>query len=288
MSGRTIVLGAGGMLATSLADLVQRRGLSNEWAFLTQDDLDITIDSRVEAVVRESKPNWVINASGYTNVDGAESDAAAAHRLNGDAVGSLARACRQHGSLLVHYSTDYVFDGSAHRPWREDDPTGPINEYGRSKFAGERAVVESGCEHLLIRSSWLYAAHGRNFVRTILGRLRSAGKVRVIDDQRGRPTCCDDLAEFTLALIDSPLRGTIHAANDGEASWCEFACAIRDFGAPDATVEPCRTEDFPTPARRPRYSTLDLTRLQHALGRPPRHWREALREVIGQLNARGG
>ncbi len=288
MSGRTIVLGAGGMLATSLADLAQRSGVANEWSFLTQEDLDITIDSRVDAVMAALKPDWVINASGYTNVDGAESDAAAAHLLNGDAVGGLARACRKHGSRLVHYSTDYVFDGSADRPWREDDPTGPINEYGRSKLAGERALAQSGCEHLLIRSSWLYAAHGRNFVRTILDRLRSAGKVRVIDDQRGRPTCCDDLAQFTLALMDSPVRGTVHAANDGEASWCEFACAIRDLGAPDAAVEPCRTKDYPTPARRPRYSTLDLTRLQSALGWRPRHWREALRDVIERLDARGG
>lgn len=285
MSDRIIVLGAGGMLATSLQRLALSRGENGNWAFLTIDDLDITQPDQVEATVRERAPDWVINASGYTNVDGAESDSHSAHLLNATAVGEVARACVARGAKLIHYSTDYVFNGSSNRPWREDDPTGPINEYGRSKLAGEQAVRDSGVEHLIIRSSWLYAAHGRNFVRTILDRLQVAGQVRVINDQQGRPTCCDDLARITADLMETPFRGTVHAANDGETTWYEFACAIRDLGAPGATVNPCTTADYPTPATRPRYSTLGLDRLERTLGCRPRHWREALAEVIAQLNA---
>ncbi len=285
MTERVLVLGAGGMLATSLQCLAHDRADDDHWTFLTIDDLDITQPAQVANTLREHKPDWVINASGYTNVDGAESDALAAHLLNATAVGDVARACRTQGARFIHYSTDYVFNGVADRPWREDDPTGPINEYGRSKLAGELAVRESDAEHLIIRTSWLYAAHGRNFVRTILSRLRTAGQARVINDQRGRPTCADDLAAITADLMNSPFRGTIHAANDGETTWYEFACAIRDFGASGAVVDPCPTSDYPTPAARPQYSTLDLERVSALLDRRPRHWREALADVIRQLDA---
>jgi dTDP-4-dehydrorhamnose reductase len=271
------------MLATSLHNHVRSRGDSSGWTFLTQADLDITEPQTVRRTFDELQPSWVVNASGFTNVDGAESNAEAARLLNGSAVGDIAHACHERGARLVHYSTDYVFNGESDRPWREDDPVGPLNIYGQSKLEGELAVRASGVEHLIVRSSWLYAAHGRNFVRTILDRLRSNGRVRVINDQRGRPTCCDDLAAMTLELMGSPFRGTVHATNDGEATWYEFACVIRDFGAPNGAVEACTTADYPTPAARPRYSTLDLTRLKSILSRRPRSWQEALADVVAAL-----
>lgn len=285
METPVVLIGAGGMLATSIQRLVQQRGELNAWRFLSQSELDITVPDRVAETLDSLRPAWVVNASGYTNVDGAEADTEAAFGLNAHAVGTLAVACRQRQIRLLHYSTDYVFNGSASQPWKEDDPTGPLNVYGRSKLDGEIAVRESGVEHLLIRSSWLYAAHGRNFVRTILNRLQTAGNARVIDDQRGRPTSCDDLAAMTIDLMNAPCRGTMHVTNDGEASWFEFACAIRDMGAPDSIVEPCSTDAYPTAATRPRYSTLDLSRVRRALGRSPRHWRTALEPVVKALLA---
>jgi len=285
MNDRITVLGAGGMLATSILHRATACGGDSDWTFLSQTDLDLTDARQTARMLDEQTPRWVINAAGYTNVDGAESDEREAMLVNGDAVGELARQCAARSIRLLHYSTDYVFNGRSDRPWREDDPTDPINVYGRSKLAGEIAVRESRVEHLIIRTSWLYAAHGRNFARTILDRLLNGRALRVIDDQRGRPTSADDLAAMTLELIRSDCRGTIHAANDGETTWCEFACAIRDACVPDGVVEPCASSEYPTPAQRPAYSTLDLTRLRSFLTSPPRHWRETLREVLAKLRA---
>ncbi len=286
MTSRCVLLGADGMLAVCLRDLVRRRGDDRQWTHLTRADLDITQRDRMHAMLDDLAPKWVINATGFTNVDGAESAQDAAFALNAQAVGDLAAACAARSITLLHYSTDYVFNGDSDRPWRENDPTGPVNVYGRSKLAGEQALRASGTEHLIIRSSWLYAAHGRNFVRTIASRLKSDGQVRVIDDQHGRPTSCDDLAAMSLELMNTSFRGTIHAANSGEATWYEFACAIRDQVAPDALVDPCPTSAYPTPAARPRCSTLDLSWLISTLGTPPRHWREALHDVLTALATR--
>jgi len=283
VTARCVLLGANGMLAVSLRRLLARRGQEGQWTSLSHADLDITEQGRVHATLDELAPKWVINATGFTNVDGAENAQDAAFGLNAQAVGDLAAACAARSISLLHYSTDYIFQGDSDRPWREDDPTGPVNAYGRSKLAGEHALRASGAEHLIIRSSWLYAAHGRNFVRTIASRLKSDGRVRVINDQRGRPTSCDDLAAMSLELMNSTFRGTIHAANSGEATWYEFACAVRDQASPDAVVEACPTSAYPTPATRPRCSTLDLSRLISILGGPPRHWVEALRDVLVEL-----
>jgi len=283
MTPRCVLLGADGMLAVSLRNLVRRRGEDRQWTPLTHADLDITQRDRVHAMLDRLAPTWVINATGYTNVDGAESAQDAAFALNAQAVGDLAQACATRSIALLHYSTDYVFNGDSDRPWGEEDPTGPVNVYGRSKLAGEQALRASGAEHLLIRSSWLYAAHGRNFVATIRRRLKADGRVRVINDQRGRPTSCDDLAALSLELMNTSFRGTIHACNSGEATWYELAGAIRDQFAPDALVEPCSTSAYTTPASRPRCSTLNLSRLVSTLGASPRHWRVALNDVLAAM-----
>ncbi len=283
MNGPTLVLGAGGMLATSLAHRAAASPDASAWTFLSQSDLDLTDAASIAGALDRLAPQWVINAAGYTNVDGAESAVDEAFAVNARAVGDLARLCAARSIALVHYSTDYVFSGRSDRPWREEDPTEPVNAYGRSKLAGEIALRESGVEHLLIRTSWLYAAHGRNFVRTIRDRLRAGRALRVVSDQRGRPTSADDLAAMTVELIARGVRGTVHAANEGETTWFEFALAIRDACAPGAVVEPCATSEYPTPARRPASSTLDLARLRASLDRPPRHWRLALADVLEQL-----
>ncbi len=288
MNGPILVLGAGGMLATSLAQRDTAALDDSAWTFLSQSDLDLTDAASVAAALDRLGPRWVINASGYTNVDGAESAVDEAFAINARAVGDLARLCARRSITLVHYSTDYVFSGRSDRPWREDDPTDPVNAYGRSKLAGEIALRESGVEHLLIRTSWLYAAHGRNFVRTIRDRLLSGRALRVVSDQRGRPTSADDLAAMTVELADRGVRGTIHVANEGETTWFEFAAAIRDACAPGGVVEPCATSEYPTPARRPACSTLDLSRLRACLGSRPRHWRDALADVLDRLEQTSG
>lgn len=285
MNDRIVLLGAGGMLAASMLSRVRAAGDASRWVFLSQGDVDITDARQVESMLDAVGPCRVVNAAGYTNVDGAERAESEAMRVNAEAVGELARRCAARSIGLVHFSTDYVFNGRSDRPWREDDPVDPVNAYGRSKLAGEIALRESGAEHLLIRTSWLYAAHGRNFVRTILDRLRAGRALRVVSDQRGRPTSADDLAAMTLELMERGVCGAIHAANEGEATWYEFACAVRDECVPAGVVEPCATSEYPTPAARPAYSTLDLTRLTSHLAAPPRHWREALRDVLEKLRA---
>ncbi len=285
MNDRIVVVGAGGMLATSLLHHVTTAADATRWLFLSQNDVDITDARRFASMLDAARPAWIVNASGYTNVDGAESAEDDAMRINAAAVGELARQCAARSIRLVHFSTDYVFSGDSGRPWREDDPAAPVNAYGRSKLAGEIALRESGAEHLLIRTSWLYAAHGRNFVRTVLDRLRAGKGLRVVSDQRGRPTSADDLAAMTIELMERGVRGTIHAANAGETTWYDFACAIRDEYVPGGAVEPCATIEYPTPARRPAYSTLDLARLTSHLAAPPRHWRAALRDVLAILSA---
>lgn len=221
----------------------------------------------------------VINAAAYTDVDGAESDEATATRTNGDGVGALAERCREVGATLVHYSTDYVFDGAATEPYRVDEPRCPINAYGRSKAVGEERLEQSGADYLLIRTSWLYAPHGKNFVRTIARACLERPSLRVVDDQRGRPTSAEQLVSTTRRLLAAERRGVFHACDDGECTWFEFARAIVERINPECAVDPCSSAEFPRPAKRPAYSVLDLSKTIEAIG-PLLHWRDALRATL--------
>ena len=242
-------------------------------------------------LVRRVAPDVVVNAAAYTAVDRAETDVEAAFRVNAAAPSALACACAREGSLLVHFSTDYVFDGSGTRPYREDDPTAPLGVYGASKLAGEQAIRDSGARHAILRTAWVYAAHGKNFLLTMLRLGAEREGVRVVADQVGAPTPAHWIADVTAELVrqGSDASGTWHVTAAGQASWHAFAKALFEEAhaagllARLPGVEPITTKEYPTPARRPAYSVLDTGRLRADFGVEPPQWREALRAVIAQL-----
>ena len=250
-------------------------------------------DALVEAV-RTLRPRVIVNAAAYTDVDGAERERERAFAVNARAPAVLAEAARAVGARLIHYSTDYVFDGTGERPWREDDPTGPINAYGESKLAGEQAVRETLDDHLILRVSWVYHERGKNFVRTVLRLAQERDHLRIVADQIGAPTPARLIARVTARLIDRPeARGTYHLAPQGETSWHGIAHVVaetaRRQGAklrldPEA-IEAIPSEDYPTPAARPRNSRLDTRRLQALLGEPLPPWRPAVEDTVIRLLA---
>jgi dTDP-4-dehydrorhamnose reductase len=247
----------------------------------TYPAIDFERDDSLHRVL-DCNPRLIINCAAYTNVDQAESEPDKADRINAAAVGTLARLCRERGVTLVHFSTDYVFDGRGSSPYAIDAPTNPANIYGRTKLRGEQLLHASGCDHLLIRTSWLYAPWAKNFVRTIAAAAKAKPELRVVNDQRGRPTSTASLVDITARLLDRQLRGTFHATDDGECTWFEFATAIAAYASRSCRVLPCSTAEFPRPAPRPAYSVLDLSKTFAAVG-PLRPWRDALADVLPRL-----
>jgi dTDP-4-dehydrorhamnose reductase len=278
-----ILFGAGGMLARSVEAALMQRGRRERWRLLSQGEADLTNTDRIASVLDEFRPRWIVNAAAYTDVNGSERETEAAFLVNARAVESLARQCAERGIVLMHISTDYVFDGQRDGEYGEDDPPNPINAYGRSKLAGEEAIRASGVEHIIARTSWLFAEHGRNFVLTMRRRLSGGEPARVVNDQRGRPTYAGDLAAILLDLMEMDFRGTIHVCNSGVATWFDLACRVRDAFGLTNRIDPCTTQDFPQPAARPINSVLSLARLEKVLGRTPRHWIETLEDVVGRV-----
>jgi len=247
-------------------------------------------------IVARIAPDAVVNAAAYTAVDRAESDRDAAFRANAEAPAALAAACARAGIPLIHYSTDYVFDGTATRPYREDDATAPLGVYGASKLAGEDAILASAARHAILRTAWVYAAHGKNFMRTILRLAAEREELRVVADQVGSPTTAEWIAAATVpvlrAMLDDPDRsvGVRHLTAAGETTWHGFATAIVDIAhargsiARKPSVVPIPAADYPTPARRPAYSVLDNGRLSAELGITWPHWREGLERALALLS----
>ena len=245
----------------------------------------------LDNLVREHKPALVLNAVAHTAVDRAEDEPAIAQRVNADAVAELAQACKRDDAMLVHYSTDYVFDGRLRRPIREDDATGPVSVYGKTKLAGEQAILASDCRHLILRTAWVYAARGQNFLRTALKLAREREEIRIVNDQIGSPTPARWLAGATALALARKLdaNGTWHVVADGECTWHEFAMAIYGEAlvagvltkAPKLIGIP--SQEFPTKAKRPAYSRLDTSRFARDFGLRLPDWRVGLREVVGEI-----
>jgi dTDP-4-dehydrorhamnose reductase len=228
----------------------------------------------------------IVNAAGYTAVDRAETETEQAHRVNAVAVGELGKLAARAGARVVHFSSDYVFSGTATRPYREGDPTDPVNVYGATKLAGERALGHSAAEWLVVRTQWLFGTHGTSFPRTMWQRARAGQATRVVNDQRGRPTYTKDLAAAVWRLVMIEASGThsvLHVANAGEATWFDVAARVFARAGRSDLLAPCSTADFPTPARRPRYSVLDTTRVDRLLGGPLPGWEEAVDRFLSSL-----
>ena len=285
---KALVTGAGGQVATALAKL---KPASVELISLGQADLDITDREKVRRRVAVLDPDVIINAAAYTAVDKAESEKDLAEQVNGAAPGYLAEAAHANGARLLHISTDFVFDGQASSPYKPDAATAPLGAYGLSKLHGEqRALEASHGEALVLRTAWVYAAKGHNFVLTMLRLMAERGSVKVVQDQRGSPTWADSVAGALWAAADKrQFRGIHHWTDAGVVSWYDFARAIAEEGRAadllprEAEVQAITSAEYPTPARRPAYSVLDRTSTETGLQITAAPWRESLKKMLMEL-----
>lgn len=277
---RVLVLGAGGMLGHDLL-----AAAPTEMALFprTRAELDITDYAAVAACVAELRPDIIINAAAYTAVDRAESEPVHAAKVNGEAVGELGKIAARAGVRVLHFSTDYIFDGSGARAYEEGDPTNPVNTYGASKLAGEVALGESGADTLIVRTQWLFGCKGRSFPRVMLERAVQGLPTKVVNDQMGKPTYTVDLATATWRLARAGVRGVVHLANSGSTTWYLLAEHIFRLAGKLHLVAPCATADYPTAARRPSYSVLSTAKGEALLGYGLPDWRAAVNRFVKSL-----
>lgn len=289
---RILVTGRDGQVARSLAERVA----AHELVFAARPALDLTDFASIDRTIRDARPELVISAAAYTAVDKAETEPKLAMRVNGEAPGVIARAAAAVGAPIIHLSTDYVFDGSLDRPWREGDPVAPLGVYGASKLAGEEAVRGSGAAFAIVRTAWVYSPFGTNFVKTMLRLAESREMLNVVDDQVGCPTSALDIADALVTIADAwrqdPDRGAnavYHLSGSGETDWADFARAIfaksAVHGGPTAQVNGIPTSGYPTRAVRPANSRLDCTRFAETFGYRAPEWRASLAPVVKRLLA---
>ena len=278
-----LVTGGNGQLGCSLR--LATAESPHRYIFTDVEELDITSAEAVEEFFRCERPNVVVNCAAYTAVERAEDDEVQADKINHQAVALLADACKRYDATLVHISTDYIFSGEGDTPYIEECAPAPINAYGRTKLAGEMAVAESGCKSIILRTSWLYSEFGNNFVKTMQSLMATRSEVRVVADQIGTPTYAGDLAAAITYIINSEQLdklGTYHYSNEGACSWYDFACEIARLSGSSCKVIPCTTEEFPTKARRPRYSVLDKGKFVSTFGITIPEWHNSLAKAISR------
>jgi dTDP-4-dehydrorhamnose reductase len=284
---KVLLTGAGGQVGRAFRALAPAEAAI---VALTHADLDITDAEQVRRAVSAHAPQWIVNAAAYTAVDAAESAQQAAHALNASAVGYLAHAARDTRARLLQLSTDFVFDGRASSPYEPDAATAPIGAYGATKLAGEHQALADGAPSIVVRTSWVYAAYGQNFVRTMLRLMAAKSEVRVVCDQVGSPTWASGLAQILWQMLKiEAAPGIYHWCDAGIASWYDFAVAIQEEAlqrgilAHALPVLPIRTAQYPTAAQRPAYSVLDAARTRALTGAPAVHWRAQLRKMLDEL-----
>lgn len=283
---KILVTGSNGQLGSEIKALASRFP-SYDFTFTDVAELDITSEKAVEAMAVAEKPDVLINCAAYTAVDKAEQEFDLALKINSDAAGILSRVALRHNTLLIHISTDYVFDGKNHRPYSEDDPVNPASAYGRTKLAGEEQVRMFAGNALIIRTSWLYSEFGHNFIKTIMKYGKERGALKVVFDQTGSPTWAHDLALAILQILHhkDSVQGveTYHYSNEGVASWYDFALAITEFAGIPCKISPIETKDYPLPATRPEYSVFNKAKIKQRFGLTVPYWRDSLRNCIGHL-----
>ena len=280
-----LVTGGNGQLGSALR-LASAKS-SHRYIFTDIDELDITSAEVVNEFVQKNSIDIVVNCAAYTAVDRAESDETTADKINHKAVATLAAVCARHNAALIHISTDYIFSGEATAPITEEATPAPINAYGRTKWAGEEAIAESGCRAIILRTSWLYSEFGANFCKTMRTLTASRPEIKVVADQFGTPTYAGDLAEAIVAIIESgqiDKSGTYNYSNEGVCSWYDFAVEIaRLCGNNECKVNPCTTAEYPTAAARPHYSVLDKSKFKATFSIEIPEWRESLAKCIKKL-----
>ena len=281
---KILLLGHKGMLGSDLGAQFQYR---HEVIGMDLEDIDITRSEECQKAVREIKPQIVVNAAAYTNVDGSETAQEECFAANAEAVKNIAEACRGKNITIVHFSTDYVFDGTGSRPYVEEDVCNPINVYGASKLAGENYLRTITDNYILIRTAWLYGAKGKSFVHTILNKAKTTNKLTVVDDQTGSPTCTRDLAAATELLIDKNVRGIFHVTNRGNCTWYEFAKRIlKEAHLDTVEISPIKTNELQRAALRPAFSVLGMQKFMTATGKTMQPWQLAFQDYYQHLTGR--
>ena len=279
-----LVTGANGQLGNEM-QVLARENLQHTYFFTDVQELDICDEQAVYAYVSEHKIDIIVNCAAYTAVDKAEDNVELCDKLNNIAPGYLARAAQANGAAMIQISTDYVFDGTAHIPYTEEEPTCPASVYGSTKLAGEQNVMDHCEKAMVIRTAWLYSIYGNNFVKTMIRLGQERDSLGVIFDQIGTPTYANDLAQAIFAAINKGVvRGIYHFSDEGVCSWYDFTIAIdRLAGIASCKVKPLHTADYPAKAPRPHYSVLDKTKIKDTFGIEIPHWEESLKRCINQL-----
>ncbi len=287
-----LVTGANGQLGTELRNVTA--GSRDNYIFsdvislagVETASLDITDINALRILCDAEKVDVIVNCAAYTNVDKAEDEPAMAMQLNCTAAWNLAEVAAERGATLFHISTDYVFHGDIPMPCKEDWPTDPLGVYGSTKLAGEKEIEKSGCKSIIIRTAWLYSPYGKNFVKTMLRLTAEKDSLKVVFDQIGTPTYAHDLATLIATIIDNDRlgdTGIYHFSNEGAISWYDFAKAISEIGGTTCDIMPCHTDEYPSKARRPRFSVLDKTKVKETFGITIPYWRDSLVDCIKRI-----
>ena len=276
-----LVTGASGQLGACFKKISGNYSELN-FVFKSSSEADITNKPKLEKLFSEIKFDWVINCAAYTNVEKAESEEEKAFKINATGAKNLAEVCNENRVILVHFSTDYVFDGKAEKSYKETDKTNPINVYGASKLKGEQLIAEVLKEHFIFRTSWLYSEFGHNFYKTILRKIEEKAELNITTSQTGTPTNANDLAEFVLEIIASEYKdfGLYHFSNLGEATWYDFAKAILEFTGNSEDIVLNKSNSFKTIAARPEYSVLDKGKVEQQFSKQVLHWKLSLEKLI--------
>ncbi|MDR0349694.1 MAG: dTDP-4-dehydrorhamnose reductase [Tannerella sp.] len=281
MKKQVLITGANGQLGSSIRKLASKQTGYN-FHFTDIDTLDILSEEQIETFVTVNQIQYIVNCAAYTAVDKAEENADQALRLNCDALGHIGKVAKAADVKVIHISTDYVFDGTATRPYREDDPTNPTSVYGSTKLAGEKILQQICPESVIIRTAWLYSAYGTNFVKTMMRLGAERSDLNVVFDQIGTPTCAGDLAEAIIAILNHSVftSGIYHYSNEGVCSWYDFANKIMELSRLNCRIHPILSKDYPTPVKRPAYSVLDKSKIKHIYNISIPEWEISLERCI--------
>ena len=292
--GKILVTGANGQLGKELKILAPSFphpiAIGFDFIFLSKEDLPIYHFEMLRHYFMTYQPQYLINCAAYTAVDRAETEKDLAFQVNAEAVGVMAAICREYKTKFIHISTDYVFDGAASRPYKEDAPTNPQGVYGASKLEGEKQAIKFNSDAIILRTSWVYSEYGKNFVRTMLKLLQEKEEINVVDDQVGSPTYGADLAEVILNIISSGKwhPGIYHFSNEGVISWYDFAVTIKQLTESNCKINAIPTSQYPTAAKRPAYSVLDKRKIQETFNIPLKDWRKSLAVCLKRLKHSSG
>jgi dTDP-4-dehydrorhamnose reductase len=285
---KILVTGANGQLGWELGQLASNYP-AFKFVLVDRSQLDLAFPESFEKIIQTIAPDCIINTAAYTAVDKSETEKELSYTVNATAVEALAVICKNLVISFITYSTDYVFDGAATAPYNTSTKVDPVNYYGSTKAAGEKMAMEANEDSIVIRTSWVFSSHGNNFVKTMLRLMKERDQLKIVADQKGRPTYAKDLALATMKMIEAmnagkTVKGIYHFANGGEMTWFDFAATIKAIAGLTCDIQPIETKDFPTPAKRPAYSVLDTSKIEQDVEVDIRHWEDALKECMNHLS----